>query len=320
MDFFPDCCPLFCTESPVGPPADSRDFPCSQFHTVFSEGSRRVAAGPATASGDDGSSDSGSCMTGLTVTTPPNDQARTGTEPAADGATARVLAERLDAAPDIGPATAQIILAEIRTDMRLPHPRTPRLVGEAVSQNHPVRNEERRGPGRAGQPRAQGSARGGCQRRRPHQHLPRRPLPAHRQAPRSRQSPRRRHRSILVIAWHLINDPGTSYQELGADWHQRHLNPARTTRDLVHQLQALGHQVTLEPVTTRPAPPRHPVRKRPECCRLPSRRSIFRSASAHSRSARTPPGECNRKVGAPWKRDRKHGSHEAPTASWRQRS
>ncbi|MFD7445122.1 hypothetical protein [Streptomyces sp. NPDC059909] len=33
----------------------------------------------------------------------------------------------------------------------------------------------------------------------------------------------------------------------GSDWHQRHLNPARKTRDLVRQLQALGHQVTLEP-------------------------------------------------------------------------
>jgi hypothetical protein len=57
-------------------------------------------------------------------------------------------------------------------------------------------------------------------------------------------------RSILVIAWHLINDPGASYEELGADWHQRHLNPARRTRDLVRRLQALGHQVTLESVPT----------------------------------------------------------------------
>ncbi|MFD8219139.1 hypothetical protein ACFV2U_36935 [Streptomyces sp. NPDC059697] len=54
-------------------------------------------------------------------------------------------------------------------------------------------------------------------------------------------------RSILVIAWHLINEPEASYQELGSDWHQRHLIPARKTRDLVRQLQALGHQVTLKP-------------------------------------------------------------------------
>ncbi|WP_326647507.1 MULTISPECIES: hypothetical protein [unclassified Streptomyces] len=52
-------------------------------------------------------------------------------------------------------------------------------------------------------------------------------------------------RSILVITWHLLDNPDAHYQELGADWHQRHLNPARKTRDLVRQLQALGHQVTL---------------------------------------------------------------------------
>ncbi|MGW0886212.1 transposase [Streptomyces sp. NPDC002671] len=57
-------------------------------------------------------------------------------------------------------------------------------------------------------------------------------------------------RSILVITWHLINEPDASYQELGSDWHQRHLNPARKTRNLVRQLQALGHQVTLEPAAS----------------------------------------------------------------------
>jgi hypothetical protein len=37
------------------------------------------------------------------------------------------------------------------------------------------------------------------------------------------------------------------YQELGPDWHQRHLNPLRKARDLVRQLEHLGHQVTLAP-------------------------------------------------------------------------
>ncbi|MFH9983822.1 hypothetical protein ACH4ND_32320 [Streptomyces sp. NPDC017179] len=50
-----------------------------------------------------------------------------------------------------------------------------------------------------------------------------------------------------MIAWHLINDPDASYWELGADWHRRHLDPTRKTRDLVRQLQALGHQVALSP-------------------------------------------------------------------------
>ncbi|MFK0112568.1 hypothetical protein [Streptomyces sp. NPDC091217] len=56
-------------------------------------------------------------------------------------------------------------------------------------------------------------------------------------------------RSILVIVWHLIDDPQARYRELGPDWHQRHLHPQRKTRDLVRQLEHLGHQVTLAPST-----------------------------------------------------------------------
>jgi transposase len=54
-------------------------------------------------------------------------------------------------------------------------------------------------------------------------------------------------RSILVIAWHLINDPDAEYQDLGFDFHQRLIDPARRARDLVRQLKALGHNVTLAP-------------------------------------------------------------------------
>ncbi|MEH0626547.1 hypothetical protein [Streptomyces stelliscabiei] len=56
-------------------------------------------------------------------------------------------------------------------------------------------------------------------------------------------------RSMLVIAWRLINDPDASYQALGADWHRRHPNPTRKTRDLVRHLQALGHQVAPTPAS-----------------------------------------------------------------------
>ncbi len=54
-------------------------------------------------------------------------------------------------------------------------------------------------------------------------------------------------RSILVIVWHLLADPDVRYVDLGADYYIRRLDPDRKTRDLVRQLQALGHQVTLEP-------------------------------------------------------------------------
>ncbi|MFH8385456.1 hypothetical protein ACH4E7_31735 [Kitasatospora sp. NPDC018058] len=54
-------------------------------------------------------------------------------------------------------------------------------------------------------------------------------------------------RTMLVIVWHLINDPATEYTDLGPDYHQRLIDPTRRTRDLVRQLAALGHQVTLTP-------------------------------------------------------------------------
>jgi transposase len=54
-------------------------------------------------------------------------------------------------------------------------------------------------------------------------------------------------RSILVIVWHLLNDPEARYADLGSDYHARRLDPERKTRDLVRQLQALGHNVTLAP-------------------------------------------------------------------------
>ncbi|WP_331718586.1 IS110 family transposase (plasmid) [Streptomyces sp. NBC_00289] len=54
-------------------------------------------------------------------------------------------------------------------------------------------------------------------------------------------------RSILVIVWHLINDPTARFADLGSDWHTRRLDPERRTRDLLRQLKDLGHDVTLTP-------------------------------------------------------------------------
>lgn len=54
-------------------------------------------------------------------------------------------------------------------------------------------------------------------------------------------------RSILVIVWHLLNDPDARYVDLGSDYYNSRLDPDRKARDLVRQLQALGHTVTLAP-------------------------------------------------------------------------
>jgi hypothetical protein len=50
-------------------------------------------------------------------------------------------------------------------------------------------------------------------------------------------------RSILIIIWHLLNDPTARYRDLGADWHQRKTSRDKKIRG--RQLQALGLEVTV---------------------------------------------------------------------------
>ena len=52
-------------------------------------------------------------------------------------------------------------------------------------------------------------------------------------------------RNILEIAWVLINNPDARYSDLGPDWHERHLDQARKTRQHVRELERLGYAVTL---------------------------------------------------------------------------
>ena len=54
-------------------------------------------------------------------------------------------------------------------------------------------------------------------------------------------------RSILVIVWHLLNDPDARFVDLGSDDYTKRLDPNRKTCDLVRQLQTFGHDVTLTP-------------------------------------------------------------------------
>jgi transposase len=58
-------------------------------------------------------------------------------------------------------------------------------------------------------------------------------------------------RHLLTIAWHLLSDPAAeaTFHDLGPDYHLTRLDTAKRTRSLIHQLQQLGHKVTLEPAT-----------------------------------------------------------------------
>jgi transposase len=53
-------------------------------------------------------------------------------------------------------------------------------------------------------------------------------------------------RSILIIVWHLLNDPEARYHDLGADFYETHRSTAAKRRQHVRQLEALGFKVTLE--------------------------------------------------------------------------
>jgi len=52
-------------------------------------------------------------------------------------------------------------------------------------------------------------------------------------------------RSILVIVWHLLNDPAARYRDLGSDWHARHTDRSRKARNARRQLEALGYDVVI---------------------------------------------------------------------------
>ena len=52
-------------------------------------------------------------------------------------------------------------------------------------------------------------------------------------------------RALVIIIWHVLAT-GTPYEELGADYFTRRLDPERETRRLIAKLEALGHRVTLD--------------------------------------------------------------------------
>jgi transposase len=52
--------------------------------------------------------------------------------------------------------------------------------------------------------------------------------------------------ALVVIIWHVLAT-SKPYHELGADYFTRHLDPERETRRLISKLEALGHQVSLQP-------------------------------------------------------------------------
>jgi transposase len=173
--------------------------------------------------------------------------------PAPDGpgggsGSATGLIGHLDEIPGIGPATAQVILAEVGLDMSV-FPTPDHLVSWAKLCPRTIQSGNKNTSGKTGKgnswlKRALGEAAMAAAK-----------TDTFLGARYRRLVKRKGHakalvavaRSMLVIIWYLINDPTNRYTDLGADHHQRWTDPARKTRDLIRQLQALGHEVTLNP-------------------------------------------------------------------------
>ncbi len=156
---------------------------------------------------------------------------------------------RLDAIPGVGPVAAQMILAEIGTDMsRFP---TPAHLASWARFAPGVNESAGRPKGRAGTghgnrylARVLGEAAVGAARTDTFL------------GERYRRIARRRGknraivaigRSILVIVWALLSDDEAQFVDLGPDYYASRANPERKVRQHVRELQALGYTVTLNP-------------------------------------------------------------------------
>ena len=54
-------------------------------------------------------------------------------------------------------------------------------------------------------------------------------------------------RSILIIIWHLLSDPDARFHDLGPGFYDTRIDADRRKRNHVRQLEALGYTVTLQP-------------------------------------------------------------------------
>jgi transposase len=156
---------------------------------------------------------------------------------------------RLDEIPGIGPAAAAVIIAEIGLDMsRFPTANhlaswakfTPGVKESAGKK----KGSSSTGHGNAYLARVLGEAAVGAAKTDTFL------------GERYRRIARRRGkkkaivavgRSILVIVWHVLNAPDVRYADLGAGFFDQRIDPERRKRAHIHQLEALGYKVTLEP-------------------------------------------------------------------------
>jgi transposase len=157
--------------------------------------------------------------------------------------------ERLDEIPGIGPIAAAVIVAEAGLDMTR-FPTAAHLVSWAkFAPGVKESAGKKKGKGSTGHgnrylARVLGEAAIGAS------HTDSFPGERYRRIARRRGAKKAIvavGRSILVIVWHLLSDPQARYTDLGAGFYDSRINPERRKRNHIHQLEALGYKVTLEP-------------------------------------------------------------------------
>jgi len=160
-------------------------------------------------------------------------------------------AARLTSIPGIGGLTAVAILAEIGTDMTR-FPTAAHLCSWAkftpLTSESAGRTKGRQSTGHGNRYLARTLGEVAVMAGRSHTFLGAR---YHRIA-RRRGKPRAIvavGRSLLVIIWHLLSHPGTTFTDLGADYYETRINHQRTARTHIRALEGLGYQVTLAPAS-----------------------------------------------------------------------
>lgn len=156
--------------------------------------------------------------------------------------------ERLDEIPGIGPRAAQIIIAEIGLNMAQ-FPTPDHLVSWAKLSPQTIQSGSKTKTGRTGKGNRYlkgvlGEVAAAASKTDTFLGARYRRLVRRRGKQRALVAVAR---SVLVIVWHLLNNPEARYVDLGSDYYTNRLNPDRQTRNLVRQLHALGHTVTLNP-------------------------------------------------------------------------